>query len=118
MLTANLFPFSRWGRRYAKLCPKGLSLFLALPLVSGITWCASAAAQIIPDNTLGAESSAVRQDNINGLPSDLIEGGATRGANLFHSFLEFNIREGRGAYFANPAAIKNILSRVTGGESL
>jgi filamentous hemagglutinin family protein len=74
-------------------------------------------AQIVPDNTLGAESSVVIPNvNINGIPSDQIDGGATRGANLFHSFSQFNIGEGRGAYFTNPAGILNILSRVTGAN--
>ena len=45
---------------------------------------------IVPDNTLGAESSIVTPDvNINGIVSDRIDGGATRGANLFHSFSDF-----------------------------
>jgi filamentous hemagglutinin family protein len=35
---------------------------------------------------------------------------------LFHSFGEFNIGEGRGAYFGNPRGITNIFSRVTGGN--
>ena len=74
-------------------------------------------AQIVPDNTLGAESSVVTPDVINGIPSDRINGGATRGANLFHSFSDFNVREGRGAYFANPIGIENILTRVTGSNS-
>ncbi len=44
-------------------------------------------AQIVPDNTLGAEGSVVTPiPNIRGIPSDQIDGGATRGANLFHSF--------------------------------
>ncbi len=74
-----------------------------------------AKAQITPDDTLGAEGSVVKPNvNIKGLPADLIEGGATRGANLFHSFSEFNVGERRGAYFANPAGIQNIFSRVTG----
>jgi filamentous hemagglutinin family protein len=68
-------------------------------------------AQVIPDGTLGAESSVIQK--LNEL-SDRIDGGATRGANLFHSFQEFNVGEGRGVYFANPAQIQNILSRVTG----
>ncbi|MFW5667432.1 MAG: filamentous hemagglutinin N-terminal domain-containing protein, partial [Coleofasciculus sp.] len=71
-------------------------------------------AQVIPDDTLGAESSVVTPDVIREILSDRIDGGATRGANLFHSFLEFNIGEGRGVYFANPDGIENILSRVTG----
>jgi filamentous hemagglutinin family protein len=77
----------------------------------------SVLAQIVPDNTLGAEGSVVTPDvNIQGVPSDQIDGGATRGANLFHSFSDFNVREGRGAYFANPTGIENILTRVTGGN--
>ncbi|MEG4467095.1 filamentous hemagglutinin N-terminal domain-containing protein [Microcoleus sp. AT9_B5] len=75
-----------------------------------------AIAQIIPDNSLGAESSRTVPATINNLPSDRIEGGATRGVNLFHSLREFNIRQGRGAYFANPSGIANIFTRVTGGN--
>ena len=41
-------------------------------------------AQIIPDDTLGAESSLVTPDNIKGINSDRIDGGAIRGSNLFH----------------------------------
>ncbi|HLO50555.1 MAG TPA: filamentous hemagglutinin N-terminal domain-containing protein, partial [Kamptonema sp.] len=73
-------------------------------------------AQIIPDRSLGAENSRTVPDTINNLPSDRIEGGATRGVNLFHSFHEFNVGEGRGAYFANPNGILNIFTRVTGGN--
>lgn len=71
-------------------------------------------AQIVPDDTLGGESSQISPTVIEGLESDRIDGGAIRGDNLFHSFLEFNVGEGRGAYFANPEGIANILSRVTG----
>ncbi|MEG5043427.1 S-layer family protein [Microcoleus sp. B4-C1] len=74
-------------------------------------------AQIIPDNTLGPESSRTVPDTINNIPSDRITGGATRGVNLFHSLREFNIREGRGAYFENPSGITNIFTRVTGPNS-
>ncbi|WP_236507342.1 two-partner secretion domain-containing protein, partial [Tychonema sp. BBK16] len=73
-------------------------------------------AQIIPDNTLGPESSRTVPDTINNLPSDRINGGATRGSNLFHSFREFNVGEGRGAYFVNPNGISNIFTRVTGSN--
>ncbi|KKD39171.1 hypothetical protein WN50_04875 [Limnoraphis robusta CS-951] len=34
-----------------------------------------------------------------------------RGGNLFHSFQEFNIEDGRGAYFSNPDNIVNITFR-------
>jgi filamentous hemagglutinin family protein len=71
-------------------------------------------AQITPDASLGSESSTVER-NVDGLPNDQINGGAIRGTNLFHSFLEFNVGTGQGVYFTNPAGIENIFSRVTGG---
>lgn len=74
-------------------------------------------AQVVPDQTLGSESSLINSNaEINGIPSTLIEGGAKRGANLFHSFEKFSVEEGRGAYFNNPAGIQRILSRVTGNS--
>ena len=69
-------------------------------------------AQITPDNTLGAESSTINH----GALKDIINGGATRGTNLFHSFQEFNVDAGKSVYFANPTGIENILTRVTGGN--
>lgn len=91
----------------------------ALPLASlgCLASISTATAQITPDRTLGAESSRVTPDTINGVESDRLDGGARRGANLFHSFREFNVGEGRGAYFTNPTGIENILSRVTGGKA-
>jgi len=86
-------------------------LFCALLLLPS-----GAIAQIIPDNTLGPESSRTVPDTINNLPSDRIEGGATRGSSLFHSLREFNISQGRGAYFGNPSGITDIFTRVTGGN--
>ena len=76
-----------------------------------------AQSQIVPDSTLGAESSVVTPNVlINGLPGEQIDGGAKRGANLFHSFDEFSIPTGSAAYFNNTADIQNIISRVTGGS--
>ncbi|MDZ4877298.1 MAG: hypothetical protein CLLPBCKN_006733 [Chroococcidiopsis cubana SAG 39.79] len=69
-------------------------------------------AQIAPDTTLGSENSTVTSTG----DVDAINGGATRGANLFHSFQEFNVNEGRAAVFTNPAGIENILTRVTGAN--
>src|SRR4028118_228994 len=86
----------------------GFALLLLFPF--------PAIAQIIPDNSLGPESSLTVPDTINNLPSDRITGGAIRGVNLFHSFGEFNIKGGRGAYFENPRGIANIFTRVTGGN--
>jgi len=90
----------------------GLGLGLAIAAVFGFG--GSAIAQLTPDNTLGAESSTVTP---NGPLSDRINGGATRGANLFHSFQDFNVGSGRQVYFANPAGVANILTRVTGGNA-
>ncbi|MBF2027954.1 MAG: filamentous hemagglutinin N-terminal domain-containing protein [Oscillatoriales cyanobacterium C42_A2020_001] len=67
----------------------------------------AAIAQITPDAFLGAEQSTIA-------PTGIIGGGAIRGANLFHSFSNFNVRNGEGIYFANPAGIDRIFSRVTG----
>jgi filamentous hemagglutinin family protein len=62
-------------------------------------------AQIRPDNTLGNDRSVL---NVN-----TIQGGAQRGANLFHSFQEFSIGNGQRVDFVNPSGVKNILTRVT-----
>ena len=90
------------------LCLISTALSLALP----------AKAQITPDNTLSAEASQLNQNLIiNGALGDKINGGATRGSNLFHSFSEFNIQDRQRVYFANPASIETILTRVTGGNA-
>jgi filamentous hemagglutinin family protein len=94
---------------------------LRLLVMGGVLFVSplSALAQLQPiaDDTLGNERSIVSPDEIiNNLPSHQIDGGARRGANLFHSFQEFNIDAGRGVYFTNPAGIANILTRVTGGD--
>jgi filamentous hemagglutinin family protein len=73
---------------------------------------------IVPDSTLGAESSRLTPNAIiNNSLADKIDGGAIRGGNLFHSFSEFNLNEGQRVYFANPSGIENILTRVTGGSA-
>ncbi|MEB3174636.1 MAG: filamentous hemagglutinin N-terminal domain-containing protein, partial [Cyanobacteriota bacterium] len=91
--------------------------YLPLSLVGlTVVFPLSAEAQIVPDGSLGAEGSVVVPAVIKGLPSDQLEGGALRGSNLFHSFGEFSVPDGRGAYFANPAGVANIFSRVTGGN--
>ncbi|RUS97482.1 hypothetical protein DSM106972_084300 [Dulcicalothrix desertica PCC 7102] len=72
-------------------------------------------AQIVPDNTIPTQVTT--NVNINGLPSDVINGGTVRGNNLFHSFSEFNINVGRGAYFTNPNGVTNILTRVIGANA-
>jgi filamentous hemagglutinin family protein len=88
-------------------------------IVSGAIsfWASQSIAQIRPDATLGAEGSVMTPNvDIRGVLGDRIDGGAVRGANLFHSFLEFNVGNGQRVYFANPTGIENILSRVTGNN--
>ena len=74
-------------------------------------------AQITPDPTLGAESSVIRSGvEIDGAEAELIEGGATRGNNLFHSFSDFNVGTSERVYFDSPENIETILGRVTGNN--
>ncbi|MFM2062678.1 MAG: hypothetical protein RLZZ507_2348 [Cyanobacteriota bacterium] len=89
-------------------------LFLTIILfIGGLINNKSASAQLTPDNTLGAKNSIVKPvDSL----KDRIEGGVTRGVNLFHSFQEFNVDAGKSVYFANPLRIENILTRVTGSN--
>ena len=78
---------------------------------------AIAQSNIVPDSTLGNESSRVIT-NYQGDSTELLTGGATRGSNLFHSFKELNVSEGRKALFVSPNSnIENIITRVTGGNS-
>lgn len=87
-----------------------LAIALTIPFWDNYAFAQS---NIVPDETLGSQNSQVIR-NADGLPIKLIGGGAKRGANLFHSFREFNVSEGRAAYFINPSGVENILSRVTG----
>jgi filamentous hemagglutinin family protein len=98
-------------------CTLVLSGFLALASFSVLNLNVPALAQIIPDATLGNENSTVTPGaTVRGGEADLIDGGAIRGSNLFHSFQEFNVGEGQRVYFANPDGIDSILSRITGGN--
>ncbi|MCC5639991.1 S-layer family protein [Nostoc sp. CHAB 5844] len=76
---------------------------------------AVAQSRIVPDSTLGTENSGVIE-NYRGFPVEAIIGGTQRGQNLFHSFQEFNVSQGRGAYFLPNNTIQNILARVTGNN--
>ena len=86
----------------------------ALVLLLAIGVADAGKAQIIPDESLGSENSRVAPGTVKGQPADRIDGGAARGANLFHSFREFNVGEGQRVYFNNPVGIRNIFTRVTG----
>lgn len=86
--------------------------------LASIVLMPSAIAQPIPDATLGLESSSINPNAVlNGIPIIQIESGAVRGENLFHSFESFNIESGQSVYFANPADVSRIFSRVTGDSA-
>ncbi|MEO0490704.1 MAG: filamentous hemagglutinin N-terminal domain-containing protein, partial [Cyanobacteria bacterium J06659_2] len=85
----------------------------SLSILSIAAYPAVADSLVVPDDTLGTERSVVTDIDA---VTQQIEGGATRGTNLFHSFLEFNVAEDHSLYFANPTGIDTILSRVTGGN--
>ena len=91
---------------------------LSISIISLLLWSFSekisvAQMDIKPDSTLGAENSIPETQGDN----TFIEGGASRGINLFHSFEEFNIDEGKAAYFTvGDTAIENIFSRITGSD--
>ena len=93
----------------------------SLPLVTTVSLACftyPVSAQVIPDNSLGSESSIVTPNvTVKDAIADFIEGGAVRGNNLFHSFSEFNVGNGGNVYFANPDGVTNILNRVTGNNA-
>ncbi|MDF5726766.1 MAG: filamentous hemagglutinin N-terminal domain-containing protein [Rhizonema sp. PD38] len=96
----------------------GLASSLAIggAIASSSVDCVFAQSVIIPDHTLGNESSRVLPNKFGGF-TEVLTGGAIRGNNLFHSFLELNVTEGRSAFFLSPNSnIQNIVVRVTGSN--
>jgi filamentous hemagglutinin family protein len=73
--------------------------------------CVSVNAEVITDGSMGAAQ------NLTGsqfqIPQNL---GTTVGNNLFHSFSQFNLYQGESATFAGDNSLKNVISRVTGGN--
>jgi filamentous hemagglutinin family protein len=101
-------------RRSNKVLFFRIALLVLSPIIAGET---AVLAEIKPDSTLGNEPSLVKQKvDIQGAIGDRIDGGAVRGANLFHSFSEFNVTDGQRVYFSNPPGVENILTRVTGNN--
>jgi filamentous hemagglutinin family protein len=88
-----------------------LSLGISLFLIELITHTnQNVFAQLKPDGTLNSAVTTIEP------LKEVIHGGTAKGANLFHSFQEFNVSPGTSVYFANPVGIENILTRVTGSN--
>ncbi len=68
-------------------------------------------AEISTDGTVGAAQTLNGPDYA--IPETL---GTIRGSNLFHSFDKFSIKREESATFTGSDSIKNVISRVTGGE--
>lgn len=92
---------------YLSYCFKLISLIIVLNIKADVY------AQIIPDNTLGNERSLVETRG----NQTSIQGGATRGNNLFHSFKDFNIVNNESMIFNVNNNILNIFSRITGNNA-
>ena len=82
-------------------------------VIGGATSCSGQVTwgQVQSDNTLSRESSTVTSRD---LLNFQVDGGATRGPNLFHSFAQFSVPTGGSIFFNNAPTIANIFSRVTG----
>lgn len=77
-------------------------IIFACTLWTPVTISSPSVAQVVPDSTLGAESSLVPDAAETGtLPNVLIEGGAQREATLFHSFEQFNVNPDQQVRFSN-----------------
>src|SRR3954454_9917229 len=93
--------------------PHGLPLCrLGPPLLAVLLSALPAQAQIVTDGSVGPKVS-LRGGQIE-IGADL---GTRRGNNLFHSFEKFGIAPGQTATFTGPGDIRNVISRVTGGEA-
>ena len=81
-----------------------------LSIVIGIALAQSVWAEVVTDGSLGAST---RLSGAMTIPQSL---GTTKGDNLFHSFNRFNINTGESATFTGDSNLKNVISRVTGGQ--
>jgi filamentous hemagglutinin family protein len=84
---------------------------LGPPLIAALLAAGPVQAQIVTDGSVGPKVS------LSGSSVDIGANlGTRRGDNLFHSFETFGIATGQTATFTGPSTIRNVISRVTGGE--
>jgi filamentous hemagglutinin family protein len=75
-------------------------------------------ARLVSAGTIVTDGTLAPARSLSG-PAFLINSnlGTTQGGNLFQSFKTFDLSAGDVATFSGPSTIKNILARVTGGQS-
>ncbi|MGD1807698.1 CHAT domain-containing protein [Dapis sp. BLCC M126] len=89
----------------------GHALSLLIPLLAALAATPTKAQPITPAND--ATGTTINQ---NGNQFN-IQGGTRSGANLFHSFDQFNLNSGETANFLTTPDTTNILGRITGGNA-
>jgi filamentous hemagglutinin family protein len=88
-----------------------MKLYLLLALSAIAHW--SLGDSVLAQGVVGNGSTQVQGNGQN----FEITGGVRAGNNLFQSFDKFGLKSGEVANFQTPAAITNLLTRVTGGEA-
>ncbi|MBF0100915.1 MAG: filamentous hemagglutinin N-terminal domain-containing protein, partial [Desulfobacterales bacterium] len=83
-----------------------------LCLICNLSCVLSISAEVVLDGTLGISKALQGPDYT--VKSDY---GKASGANLFHSFQSLTVESHESVTFTGPDYIKNIISRVTGGQS-
>ena len=95
--------------RISPLSPRLLGSTALMSLV--VVLAAGVRADVVTDGSLGPRVARP------GLEChDRAGARQIRGGNLFHSFERFNVENGGSVTFTGPSGLKNVISRVTGGE--
>lgn len=85
---------------------------ITLPLIlAGSLYSPISIGEITLDGSMGSSGSLVGPNYQ--ISAEL---GALQGSNLYHSFGLFNLSQGERASFSGPAAVTNIIGRISGGE--